>query len=156
MSISNSLAVCNSKGWDVIKDGTVEDVMADIPTNMRESLYHMSLLNSLQHNPAMLKTCKLVMKALFPVTCQRPWTVSHPERIEEISTSLALRSTFKHRRAKTSIEKVRFLLNDDKEKLPKIHEESKRRKSFSNPEKIERLKNLSDLIPETVKARSSS
>jgi len=59
-----------------IQDGAIFDLDLDPAERSRSSRYQMSLLGSLQHNPAMLKTCSSVIKALFPVTLQVRFPVS--------------------------------------------------------------------------------
>ena len=53
--------------WDVIRDSLEEPRVPESVVSERTALYQASLLNSLQHNPHMLKTFKAVIRALFPV-----------------------------------------------------------------------------------------
>lgn len=55
--------------WDVIRD-SLEEGQGRVPESVvseRTALYQASLVNSLQHNPNMVKTFKAVIRALFPV-----------------------------------------------------------------------------------------
>ena len=56
--------MCYRSKWHVLKDHVTDGTVSNLGPS---STYQTSLLNTIQHNPQMLKAYKAVIKVLFPV-----------------------------------------------------------------------------------------